>query len=110
VYFISTTRGDMVQRWSTRGELLAFLGPIDSPEDALLLAHFNGYHLGHDPNGGCDTAAVRKVDDGYEVYATKLTDWCDPITTTRYLLKVSTSGEVTELRSAIATQDPNSCF
>jgi hypothetical protein len=105
VYFVATTLGDMVQQWSTREELIAFLGPIDSPEDALLLAFYDGYNLGHDPSGGCDTAAVRKVDDGYEVYATKLTSWCRPLQYTRYLLKVSATGELTELRSAIAAEE-----
>jgi hypothetical protein len=83
---------------------MSFLGPIDSPEDAILMVFYDGYRVGRSLDGGCDTAAVRKVDDGYEVFATAMTSSC-PVMNSRYLLHVASDGVITILRSAEASAE-----
>ena len=105
-FWVSTSDGDDVKQWASREDLLAFLGEIDSPEDALLVVALEGYELGHalmaDP---CGAAAVREVDDGFEVFGHKMTESCAPIRMTRYLLHVSLQGEVTVLGEATGSED-----
>jgi hypothetical protein len=100
---VSTVLDGETRHASTLFQLLDFLGPIDSPEEALLVAFHHGYGLGHGDDL-CRTAAVRPIEDGYEVFGTLVSSHCNPIRITRFLLHVSRSGTLTALRSAVASE------
>jgi hypothetical protein len=104
-YLLSTSLGDEVQQWATREDWLRFLGKIDAPEDALLMAFYDRYDLGHDDDDVCNTAAVRKVQGGYQVYATRVTSTCAPTVVTRYLLQIEANGKLTRLHTEVARTD-----
>lgn len=105
-YFLATTRGDEVKAVASVDELKAFLGTIDTAQEAALMAFANRYHLdctridrgGVKPHegGGFDVIAVQGNTCGA---GSKLT---------RYYLNVSPGGEVTETSSEVAEYgDPN---
>lgn len=102
-HYLVTTSADDVARYITDTELVGFLGDIDTPNEALLLAFdgtFGGYWVSC---GDATRSSVRAVDDGYEVVVTQMVQDCAPIVTERVLLHVSTDGAVTELRRNIAS-------
>lgn len=90
--FVVTTQADAVSMHRSEEEVLALLGPIDSPGDALLRAWHAGYGV------QCDDpsrSAVREVEGGYEVVAVQSTGGCGtPVIVTRYLLMVGTEGSL----------------
>lgn len=45
-----TTRGGEVKRYASNAELLSFLGPIDAPQEAVLLALYSRMSVGCDSN------------------------------------------------------------
>lgn len=95
---VVTTRGNEVRRWVGEAELKALLGPVDSADDALLLVNNADYFF------QCDRAeqsSWRAVPEGYEVFALRTTKSCMPIETTRFRLRVSTSGEISVLDSVV---------
>lgn len=109
-HFLVTTAGDDVQTYLPGKGYLDFLGAIDTPSEAMLVAvqgTFGGYSIrcGDDPFGG-----VRAVSDGYEVLVEKLVNDCDPIQTNRVLLHVGTDGTVTELRQNVESVSPDACI
>lgn len=104
-YWVAASRGDEVRLFGSRHDLVRFLGEIDSPEDALLLVYYDGYEPGHAiASDVCQSAAVREVEDGFEVYAHRNTSDCAPIRTTRYLLHVGRDGVVQVLREGIGSE------
>lgn len=93
---VITTLGTEVVTYEGKEGLMDFLGDVNTPQEALLVALFDWYSVRcDDPNLG----AVRLAADGYDVVVTRITEDCDPIVDTRYLLHVGTDGEVTELDS-----------
>ncbi|TKC90568.1 ferritin-like domain-containing protein [Polyangium fumosum] len=99
---VVTTAGDEVRRWVGVPEIRALLGPIDTPDEALLLVESMGYDL------TCDNAertSVRAAPDGFIVTATKITRDCAPIITTRYTLRIWRSGEIQEVRTEEIERD-----
>ena len=103
---VVTTQGDEVKRWTGLAELRTLLGTIDSLDDALLLVSAADYDI------ACNNAAstsVARVDDGYVVYATRMTASCAPIIITRYKIHVSSEGELTVLSSEELSRDENTC-
>jgi hypothetical protein len=101
--YVLTTHGDEVHKYQSRAELLQFLGPIDSPEDALLLLYYD--HRGvscAEPTAnasfiGVVPSSVRERDDGYEILFLIQKFGCDGDTVERVTLLVATDGTVTEL-------------
>lgn len=91
---IVTTRGDEVRRWASASELSTLFGPIDSPDEALMLAAATGYWLSCD---GGPHSSVAELDDGYEVEAIRYLSLC-PVRIELARLHVSFEGRVT-LRS-----------
>lgn len=89
---------------TSRDELLAQLGEIDTPSEAVMLVLWDDYGTGCDPNGG----VVREVADGYEVVASRTVNDC-PITSERYRLHVSRRGAVTTLGTQ-RSPPSDSCF
>jgi hypothetical protein len=102
--YLVTTMGDEVKRYASREELLAFLGPVDSPEDALLLLYYDGYNV------ECDDTHIASTAKGFVAEATVLLDSC-PVRTARVSLQVSTDGVVKELaRERLNPGDSNVCI
>jgi hypothetical protein len=101
-----TTRGDEVRRWVTPEQILEQLGPIDSPDEALMRAASLGYSVScADPDTPFTSEQatlrfVRQVEGGYELFASTTTGLC-PVRTRRHQLKVAPSGELT----TVATKD-----
>lgn len=89
------TRGDEVFTYTDGA---AFLGPVNTPAEAALVVWLEGYDLGCDD---VNRAAVREVEGGFEVVATRMTRDCDPIIVKRFVFFVSVDGEVTELNSEV---------
>jgi hypothetical protein len=102
---LATTKGDEVSAITTLDDLKAFLGPIDTPQEALLLVYANGFNV---RCGALDRGAVRPSGDGYDVIATRGFA-CGPGTAvTRDFLKVSRTGVVSETGSEVIERgDPN---
>lgn len=97
---LAVTQGDSARGIGTAAELLGFLGAIDTPQEAALVAFAEDYDL------SCSTlgeGGVRVAPDGngYEVLASKLTKDCSPVETTGYKLKVTRTGTVSVLTSAV---------
>jgi hypothetical protein len=86
--------------------LLDFLGAIDRPEKAMFVVGAAGYDLLC--SGGY--AAVREVDGGYEVIATRLTQICDPVERTRYVLEVRPDATIVELSSEVVSSEDGVCI
>ena len=106
--YIASISGDQIETWQTVDELKTFLGSIDSPEKAILLAAANEYSWNN--QAGKETGAIRAVADGYELIVTKLVETCDPVQTDRYLLHISSSGEITIKHSEIWRQHFGMCI
>jgi len=105
-YYLGTTKADEVKAWSTLDELKAFLGTIDTAQEAALLAMANAYDLQCDR---LDRGGVKeRPGGGYDVIATRGYT-CGPGTkVTRYYLNVTPAGDVVEERSEVAEYgDPN---
>lgn len=99
--YIAVNRGDTHQVITTQEELVTFLGNIDTPTEAALIAyaHSYGWDASSEPAGAA--GGVRAVADGYELLVTELTQDCDPIVTDRVQLTVSAAGEATVARRQI---------
>lgn len=106
-YYLATTRGDEVAALTSLEQLKAFLGTIDTPQEAALLVFAQGYNV------NCtelDRGAVRaNVDGGFNVIATKGFACGANTAVTRYVLEVSASGEVKEERSDIIERGSPGC-
>jgi len=109
--YVLTSRGDVVRKYQSREELLQLLGPIDSPEDALLLLYYDQRELPcTEPNGnvsylGLVPSSMRKRDDGYQVlYLDQRVD-CAVYSVERITLRVATDGIVTELFREMITEE-----
>ena len=101
-----TTDGDAVARYATPAEVGSFLGPINTPQEALVVA----WHAGYDVYcGDLSNVSVREVPGGYEVFATRMTADCDPIETTRFKLMVATNATITVLDSEVIESTPGVC-
>jgi hypothetical protein len=91
-----TTTGDDVGVLVDGEEVRAFVGPVDTPQEAVLLAWHAGYRITCDEP---EQYGVREVDGGYEVLAIRTSD-C-PIERHRVLLFVASDGTVEELASEV---------
>jgi rubrerythrin len=97
VPLITTTEGDLVGGYRTPEEATAFLGRIDTPDEALLVATLAGYQpVCNDPT----RTSVREVRGGYEVVVTRseMSDACDALVY-RDTLLVSRDGSIRVLNS-----------
>jgi hypothetical protein len=104
---VVTTAGNEVRRWAGLEELRLLLGPIDTPDEALLLVEATGYDLAcNDPA----RTTVHAVSDGFVVTATRLTALCAPVVTTRFTLHVSRQGALRILGSKEISRDESICI
>jgi hypothetical protein len=99
--------GDDVQVLATKEEVNAWLGPIDAPADAVLVASLAGYRVAcNEPEMG----GVRPAGSTYEVLGTKYTSTCSPIEEKLFILGVSAEGAVTEVDAEVINSDSNACI
>jgi hypothetical protein len=57
-----------------------------------------------------EDGSYRKVEDGWEVLGVELTEGCNPILETRYLLHLGITGVLTRLCSQVAYVDCGACI
>lgn len=105
-YYLATTRGDEVRAYSSVEEVKAFLGAIDTAQEAAILTWASGYRLACNDltNGGIKTNA----DGSFEVIATSGVA-CGPGTSERRnFFRVLADGTLRQTREDIIRYgDPN---
>ncbi|AUX38731.1 ferritin [Sorangium cellulosum] len=105
-HILIVNKGDEVTVIDTPDGVRAWLGPVDTPADAVLAASIAGYNIGC---GSRDTAGVKAAGDGYEVLATQTTSDCTPYERTLYVLSVGADGAVRELESEVIESEDGGC-
>ena len=91
---------------TSKEDLLNFLGEIDSPGEALLVARANAYYWAvNDKNSG----AIKETQDGFELIVMQTVSYCLPFQTNRFHLKVDREGNITIVSEEIAEIDENAC-
>jgi hypothetical protein len=90
-----------VTRWVGPDQILRLLGTIDTPDEALLLVDSKGYAVWcpSDEIPGYPykaVPAVKTLDNGFEIVATKTVETC-PAILRRFRLHVRANGELEEL-------------
>ncbi|MCP4600355.1 MAG: hypothetical protein GY847_07455 [Proteobacteria bacterium] len=105
-YYLVTHTSKGFETISTVDGVLAFVGDIDSAEDALMLLRAKCFFWGAD-----DVAmgGIRQVDNGFEVIVTELVSLCVPLQTDRILLHVATDGTIIELDREVLSKEDNAC-
>ncbi|WP_437644178.1 ferritin-like domain-containing protein [Sorangium sp. So ce362] len=98
--------GDEVTVLDTRDGVMAWLGPVNTPADAVLAASLADYTVRCSKP---DEGGVRPAGDAYEVLATRYTEICDPIERTLYVLAVDAGGDVQELESEVIESESGAC-
>ena len=97
-FVMVVNRGDEVEVIPDAPTLTAYLGAIDTPDDAVALSLAAGFAL------ACDDVAeggVRAAGDGFELIGTRYTSLCSPVEQERVQLGVSAEGEVTVLANEV---------
>lgn len=104
--FFAVNRGDTNFTAATRPELLAFFGPIDAAEEALVMVSEQGYLWS---STAIEEGGTRAIDGGFDIIAKRRTSSCNPVETRRYLLHVAPDGSITEKESEILSSS-DSCI
>jgi hypothetical protein len=92
---LEVTEGGTTRKLATNDELFAFLGPIDTPREALLVLYFYDRQITcDDPNAG----AVREVPGGYEVKTRSMRTSC-PVAYDGHTIFVTRDGLATTLET-----------
>jgi hypothetical protein len=89
IYVVSVS-GNEVQTWMSTHGMGEFLGTIDTPEEAVLLAAAYDYGLSESSVGH----SVRLIENRYELTALKMVNDCAPIQTDWFILHISQDGVV----------------
>jgi hypothetical protein len=105
-YHLATTRGDEVKAVASLDELKAFLGPIDTAQEAIFIAFANGYNI---TCGQADRGSAKAVGTGWEVIGTKGIACGAGTAVTRHFLSVSREGDLTETRAEIIERGADNC-
>lgn len=87
-YYVSVTSDRGVEQLTTPESVAAFLGDIDTPDEALLVLFAHGHWA-----LACDGKAPRKIGSSWQVSLNEMVSEC-PVTTADHVLNVSRSGEV----------------
>ncbi|MCA9626649.1 MAG: hypothetical protein KC766_03235 [Myxococcales bacterium] len=97
---VAYTRGNEVGLASSIDELKAFLGPLDTEGDAILMAWAEGYNI-----GTCADLEknLKQTKDGYELVTEKMTADC-PIEISEFKLKIATDGSVSVLSKKVKSK------
>ncbi|WP_164007956.1 ferritin-like domain-containing protein [Pyxidicoccus trucidator] len=106
-YYVATTRGDEVTAHSTLESLRSLLGTIDTAQEAALLAFADGYRLSCED---LERGAVRAESGGtFSVIGTTGHTCGKDTALKRFVLEVSPSGEIREVRSHILERGNPGC-
>lgn len=105
-FYFAGLDGTAIETADTVEEGVDFLGSIDSPEEAALVATIHGYYWGQER----ETGSVRRAGDGYELVVLRLVEVCAPVRTDRFRVRVSVSGRLSVLASEVWQRDENACI
>ncbi|MFW5947705.1 MAG: hypothetical protein ACOCUW_04365, partial [Gemmatimonadota bacterium] len=121
--YVAAVDGDQVTVIDTRGHFAAFLAPVTTAEEAILLAWSRDHvwwdtpaYTGVDeglpvlPPGGERDTGIREVDGGWDVVVFQLTEYCDPIRTDRVRFRVHADGRVTEEAREVWQRTEDACI
>lgn len=103
---IMSVKDDQVTFWTTYDQVLEFLGIIDTEGEALFIAHLNGYAFFYND----EKNGIRKISDCYQVSASKLVSMCAPVETDKFLLEISSSGEISVLDQKVLERNETACI
>lgn len=92
--------------WDSIDALKAFLGPVDSEEEAALLVNANGFSWEPDNK---EAGAIRQVGEEYELIALKTVRFCTPVQMDRFLIRIDRGGGLGILGEQVFTRMDNSC-
>ncbi|WP_043710632.1 ferritin-like domain-containing protein [Corallococcus macrosporus] len=107
-YFLATTRGDTVSAIASLEALKAFLGPIDTTQEAALTAFASGYDIGC--GNGLNHGAVKDLGDGtFGVVGTQGMACGKGTELTRHVLRVTSTGEVVEEERTVLERGSDNC-
>ncbi len=105
-YHVATTRGDDVSAVASLEQLKIFLGPIDTPQEAMLIAFAHKFRL------SCDDLAKGSATpsgSGWDVLATSGFACGEGTALVRHYLHVTSEGVLTEERSEILERGQPGC-
>lgn len=106
-YYIKYQKNNTNDIITNSTELKAFLGDIDTPSEAILLAASNNYRFNTTKK---EIGGIKETPSGYEILMTKLVSDCLPVQTNRFLLQVDKNGTITVLDEEIYSRDDNGCI
>jgi hypothetical protein len=105
-YFLASVRGGTIEAWTTAEDVKAFLGTIESPEEAALVALADGYFWQDELESG----AIRGRDGGWDLVVLRLVSSCDPIRTDQFLLRISSDGDLAVRDSRVWASADGACI
>lgn len=105
-YYLATSAGDEVKAYTTIETLRAFLGTIDTPQEALLLVFASGLDVSC---GDKQRGAVRAVGTGFEVLATDGFACGQDTKVTRHHVTVSADGTLKETGTEVIEYGQGNC-
>jgi hypothetical protein len=97
---LHATRGDDIFSLSTRSSVIDFLGPIDTPAEAMLVGELSGYEI------PCDRGGALPTEVGFFVQAFQYVG-CDG--RDRFILSVTRDGTLTEAMHEVEQQPASNC-
>jgi hypothetical protein len=106
--YVVVNRGDDVGTVGTRAELLDFLGPIDTPDEAVALARWDGYAMRCNDR---ELSSVKSLEDGrYVVVGTRVTMTCSPVEESRFTVQVDADGQLTQVAAEVFSREDGVCI
>ena len=91
---------------TSQEDVLNFLGEIDTPGEALLVARANGYYWAVDEK---NDGAFREVNDGFELIVIQTVSYCFPVQSNRFHVKVNRSGDISIISEEVKEIMENGC-
>lgn len=104
--YLATTAGDTVSSLITLDALKAFLGTIDTPQEAVLLGYASGFAISC---GDKQRGAVRKTDKGFEIIGTTGFACGAGTFVTQHVVTVNADGSLLETGSSVIEVGQNNC-
>ncbi len=104
--YLATTTGDAVGSVTTLEALKAFLGTIDTPQEAVLMVAAQPFDLSCTDKA---RGAVRKTETGFEVVASTGFACGEGTAVTQHVLAVGSDGSVSEVSSAVLERGKAGC-
>lgn len=98
--YLAINEGNRNYVISTTDELLKFLEPIDTMEEASFLAKAHRYGWSEN-DYDTRTTGIREVDGGFELVVDKTVSGCPNLEIRRFDLLITTAGEIQERDSQV---------